>query len=195
MAILLSGCSSPKDDNMALAKEFYELNKNSSFGELSSLLIESRNTVYDSKNSKYQVMIYTVGVYDSLTRSYIKVPMFPVNAEKDDILKTYVDCDENCKELLRGKYSLVDDQGLLGIYEGYVKEVREMYNNIKLPKEYQYSNVLMVKGNPKLSRLSFKLTNEAEVFFVSKLDPVDTDFLKGVNKFDEHWYYKIGSNK
>lgn len=191
IVISMVGCSSPKDDNISLVKEFYELNKNSSFSELSSLIIESRNTVYDSKSSKYQVMIYTVGVYDSLTKSYVKVPMFSADAEEEHILKSFADCDGSCKDLLRSRYNLVSDEGLLDVYKMYVKEVTEAYDSIKLPKGYVYSNVLMVKGNPKSSKLSFKLTNEAEVFFISKPSLVDANFLNGVNKFDEHWYYKI----
>jgi hypothetical protein len=188
IAVFLSGCSPPKGNDLDLAKEFVHLNRANSFDQLFGLHIEPRSSEYDSETKKYQLFVYYVSVYDTSKKTYVKIPVFRDGATENEIEKSFQDCNEDCQMILQKKYGKVESQTPIDVYVSYVNTIRSSYNSIALPDDYGYSNVLRVSGRS--SSISFKLTSEIEVTYLTKVDSIKSQDLTGFTKLDESWYYR-----
>ena len=190
--LFLWRCTTIKIDDLKLCQEFYELNKNNSLNNLSKLSIEVRNMEFSSDINKYQIKFYFVGIYDTVKRGYIKIPVLELNYAPEKRIDALKRCDEDCKSLLKQEYNFINEQDLPKILEGFTHKVKVDFNNIQLPKQYPYTNVLEVQGEPFYGIIIFKLTDNAFVYYVSNINKFDIKYLPNTAiKLDEYWYYNI----
>lgn len=197
LVLILLSCGKPTTDDMSLCKEFWRLNKHSTFVGLHDLFIESRNTVRDSESGIYNVIYTDYSIYDTLLRCYVKFPMVDRNASRDELANAYGECDSVAIRFLKKRFEIIEERELLEEYIELTRMVLLSVDSIKLPNEYPFSNVMAIQGRPRQSIITFKLTTNSLVFFVEDKDVVLTEYweqlTRGAEKFDEHWYCRIES--
>lgn len=206
LSFLFITCNSKKEiiDPKQVCFEFYELNKKSNFGDLyyMDIPIIRQYFEYDSKKNEYTIIPLYVGITDSIHNLYIKLPVFKKGADKTEQNRFFARCTVADIEYLLEKYN--SDTTTIIVSDFYVKEVNyiySQYSKIKVPKILNQTNISIDGRGNYIEFILYK--NEDKKTKYSCYYVRDTifsndnkrNYFKTLSQFDEHWYYKIVSDK
>ncbi len=163
--LALSGCTENIDETI-LCNDFYELNKNRSFEELSDLSVVTRGSKYDPGINQYQFLFYVISIYDSIKPGYVSLPIFNSGFDQERRVFALEQCDYDCINILKRKYKIENEHDLLIALEDYSNKIQWAYKGILLPNYSVYASVLESTGEPYFGIISFKLTDKAVVYHV-----------------------------
>lgn len=180
---MVSCNSMPKNEGNKLCKDFANLNLKLDYNKFKFISIDSREINYNEELGKYVVKYSYVSFYDSLEKSYVKIPI--IDEEHVDI---ELRCNEKCLDFLKENYS----NSKFDLNKSLIAVREELINSLKiiqLPDQYNYTNILSVNGKPFHGLIEFKLLNSCTIIYVWDYPVKLPDYVG--EKINDNWYHKI----
>ncbi len=193
---LLSSCSQNGAHDERLCMRFVELNRGKEFDGLYNVAKGGRRetVIYHDSINKYEYVLNAIDVYDNKSDKYLLLPLFKRDATKAEMESTYKTVSRETKLFLSEKYNLSSETRLLESYIEYIKMIYSELDNIEVPEDCSYINVL-VEGHPRTGKfITFYLSNKCKIYYVANdksLNKYWEKYFKRINKIDDNWYYEI----
>lgn len=200
MCLFFVSCKSNdrKLDPLKLCSEFYELNKDLNFNGLFNMQILGIRdyAAYNDSTPKYERIPVVIEIHDSISKEYIKLPVFSKNAELEEQKLFFARCDSAHTSYLKSKYKIDSNDD---VFKFYIKEIESIYSNysrIKVPDELAYTNIALLGSDNYIEFILYR-NDEKRIryscYFVKDTifsNDKKKDYFKKLPRFDEHWFYK-----
>lgn len=199
--IMFSSCEQKQFDNVALCKEFYELNKGKDFEGLFDIAMGGRRgeSIFDESSRQYFFVFYQIDIYDTKSEKFNVLPIFKRGASSIEQDSAFIQVSSEAINILSRKHGdTLSRRELLLPYVEYINMLYEKYDNIKTPQLHSSRNVV-VEGIPSSGKfIRFTLNDNCKVYYLADRSSLTKYWQKHfdkINKLDENWYYEIAITK
>jgi len=146
-------------------------------------------SAFDSKINKYHIDNYIVSIYDSVDKSYFRIPGFLKNTNLNE---AFNNCDDNCRKIIEKK--LLKQKGGLTFkqFKNCINNIKYLYQKIETPESYPYDKIWGISSSIHKRAVIFELDINTRVIYY--LDPKlnirtnKNDSTKKIYQFNDRWY-------